>query len=199
MHGGEAMSKASKKTTTHSTTTHPNDPTIAKFFEVFTPGNKYKKIGWLVANVFCPDTPTPPSVGIAIGADPMGPQFRGVAAVTKLFKQLTTSFPNLVYWPSSGTPYCYSDDQLTTTIQTTLKTGPHTKPWFAFGDPAYSKPLSDIEPRSQKSIVPTCSVFTFDSNHKILRLGIYMDRWQMAVDLWPGTPTKSGIRPFPHP
>jgi hypothetical protein len=35
--------------------------------------------------------------------------------------------------------------------------------------------------------VPASVVFTFDPNNQnlILNLAIFMDRWQMAVDLWP--------------
>jgi hypothetical protein len=184
----------------------PNDPTVADFLKVFTPGSgQYKNIGWLMNNVFCAQngkSPTRPVVGIAGAAGGLGPQFLGTQKVTDLFTQLATSFPDLKYSPTP--PHCYSDDQNTIIIQAVLHTGKHAAPWFAGSHYAYSKPLSDIEPAGKSSQVPTCAVFIFDpkatGDNKIVRLGIYMDRWQMSVDLWPGTPhPKYAGRPFPHP
>jgi hypothetical protein len=74
-------------------------------------------------------------------------------------------------------------------VQANIDTGNHAKQWFAFDDKGYySKPLSDIEPDGKQSAyVPACVVFTFDANYLIFTLAIYMDRWQMAADLWPRT------------
>jgi hypothetical protein len=122
------------------------------------------------------------------------------------------SFPHVALTPSVIDPltnkpvYCSSPDKNKNTIivETTLDTGLHVSPWFAKTDTDfYSKPLSDIEPdQNQSSTRPACAVFVFDpGTDKIFRLGIYMDRWQMAVDLWPHAKKdpKSGIRPFPTP
>lgn len=183
----------------------PNDPTVASFLSVFTPGTAhYKNITWLMSNVFCAQNnpPTRPIVGIAGAASGLGPQFLGTQKVTDLFVQLTTSFPDLSY--TVIPPYCYSDDQNTIIVQAGLNTGAHAAQWFAGGHYAYSKPLSDIDPAGKSSQVPTCAVFIFDpaatGDNKIVRLGIYMDRWQMSVDLWAGTPQPRYTgRPFPHP
>ena len=52
--------------------------------------------------------------------------------------------------------------------------------------------------------MPACVVFTFDptvsNNPLIINLAIFMDRWQMAADLWPNTGKgKHQPRPFPTP
>jgi hypothetical protein len=55
---------------------NPNDPTVANFFNVFTPGDPhYQGIPWLMNN-FCaqagpPGNPTRPTVGIAGAAGGM--------------------------------------------------------------------------------------------------------------------------------
>jgi hypothetical protein len=80
-----------------------------------------------------------------------------------------------------------------TIVQANFSTGRHQLPWFPFGDGSHSKPLSDIEPdphgAPQSAFIP---FFTFAPRPPappvflINNLAIYMDRWQMAVDLWPG-------------
>ena len=81
--------------------------------------------------------------------------------------------------------YLYSDDGQTIGVQTTLTTsGFSGAQWFAQGQPGYSKPLSDMMPTGRSSTPPSYTVFTFDSNNAIRNLAIFMDRWQMAVDLW---------------
>lgn len=171
------MSKSSKKTSRRKT--------LANFLDVFTPGEgNYKKIDYLMAKVFSGT----PSVGIAAGASPAGPQFDGIDEVRAFFTRLTDSFPELSF--TAIPPYCYSPDTNANTIivQATLKTGPHKKSWFQKGEKDigkfYSKPLSDIVPDGTKqSKVPTCAVFTFDAKNMVQRLGIYMDRWRMAEEL----------------
>jgi hypothetical protein len=188
----------------------PNDPTVSNFLKFLDPQDpSYKDINWLMTNVFCAQhgsPPTRPAVGIAGGASGLGPQFAGTQHVRDLFAQLTTSFPNLHYARINNPPApdCYSDDKDTIVIQALLETGPHRAQWFAGSHNAYSKPLSDIEPAGKATAVPTCAVFKFDpkttGDNKIVRLGIYMDRWQMSIDLWAGTPhPKYAGRPFPHP
>jgi len=159
-------------------------------------------------SVFSPDAgtqpPTTPWVGIANGAGSLGPQFNGVTAVTALFNQLIATFPNLNYVPAPNTPHCYSTNDGNTingntiTVQTVLYTGTLQQKWFPRGHKAYSLPLSEIDPDplgAAQSTLPACAVFTFDANHLISQLGIYLDRWQMAADLWPG----KHYRPFPQP
>jgi hypothetical protein len=186
---------------------NPNDPTVANFFNVFTPGDPhYEDIPWLMNN-FCaqagpPGNPTRPTVGIAGAAGGIGPQFAGTQKVTDLFTQLITSFPTLRY--STSGPFCYSGDQNTIIVQTLLVTGNYAVPWFPGNHYAYSKPLSDIDASGKSSDVPTCAVFIFNppvtGDNKIVRLAIYMDRWQMSVDLWPGAPQpRYSGRPFPLP
>lgn len=189
----------------------PNDPTVAAFLSVFNPGSgRYKDVGWLMSDLFCAEDgnqlaqipPSRPVVGIAGAASGLGPQFLGRQKVTDLFTQLTRSFPDLSY--AVIAPHCYSDNQNTIIVQAVLNTGRHAAQWFPGGHYAYSKPLSDIDPAGKISQVPTCAVFNFEpaatGDNKIVRLGIYMDRWQMSVDLWQGTPQpKYAGRPFPHP
>jgi hypothetical protein len=174
------MSKTSKKNSKKNS----RRKTLANFLDVFNPrkGN-YKNIDYLMAKVFSGT----PSVGIAAGASPEGPQFDGTDEVRALFTRLTESFPELSF--KAIPPYCYSPDTNANTIivQATLKTGPHQKNWFQKGEKDvgkfYSKPLSDVPPNGKQSKVPTCAVFTFDAKNKVRRLGIYMDRWKMAEEL----------------
>jgi hypothetical protein len=188
---------------------NPNDPTVANFFEVFTPGDiHFGDTTWLM-NSFCADAgpaahPTRPTVGIAsaAGGASLGPQFEGQTKIKGLFDQLFMSFPNLQY--ATSPPSCYSGDQNTIIVQTLLTTGGYTQPWFPGTHPAYSKPLSDIEASGKSSKVPACAVFSFNptatGDNTIVRLAIYMDRWQLSVDLWPGTPQpRYSRRPFPAP
>jgi hypothetical protein len=194
-----------------------NSDTVDKFFSHFAKGGDQDLDA--VLQLFSPDTPpkpkppTSPTLGIASNAGPTGPQFPGHDNILKVFTQLVLSFPHLVFAPSVIDPltnkaiYCSSSDSNTIMVEASLDTGKHTNPWFSKTDvDFYSKPLSDIEPDgNQKSTVPACAVFVFDpaNQGKILRLGIYMDRWQMAVDLWPQPQSKkapkSAVRPFPVP
>jgi hypothetical protein len=180
----------------------PNDPAVTAFVNFFTPGNvNYRNVNWLGSNVFCANAGAPitrPVVGIASTAGGAGPQFAGVGPgqpINILFQQLITSFPNL--HATVLPPRCYSDDQNTITLQMTLVTGAQSGRWFQPPSPYYSKPLSDIFAAGQSSSTPTCTVFTFNpvatGDNKATRLGIYMDRYQMALDLW------DHIHVWPHP
>jgi hypothetical protein len=201
----------------------PNIDTVKAFFTAFAATPTPPQIAAFVPTLFSPDTPagapTSPSLGLAGGnqtnANPplsegpqLGPQFLGQSAIITCFTQIVTSFPGSTFTPlPPGSPvYCYSSDGNTITVPAILHTDKHTKPWFAFGHPAYSKPLSDLEPDGKQiSDVPACAVFTFDTTggnppNRILNLAIFMDRWQMAVDLWPSTGKgKHQPRPFPAP
>jgi hypothetical protein len=147
------------------------------------------------------------TLGISPGGDTQqgpqaGPQFPTPSAVKIVLKQIVSSFPHATFKPvpsAAAAVYCSSGN--TIMVQAQLSTGKHQKPWFPFGHDAYSKPLSDIEPdKTQFAFVPACTVFLFDNAQKIVNLAIYMDRWQMAVDLWPGTAIgKKPGRRFPAP
>jgi hypothetical protein len=195
-----------------------NINTVNTFFNAWTPSPSPAQIAAFVPNLFSPDTPagapTSPSLGIGAGnqtnANPplsqgpqVGPQFQGRAAIITCFTQIVTSFraPTFTTLPAANAVYCYSLDGNTITVPAILHTNNHDNPWFPFGHPAYSKPLSDLEPDgTQGSDVPACAVFTFDPQNRILNLAIFMDRWQMAVDLWPNTGRrKHQPRPFPTP
>jgi hypothetical protein len=187
-----------------------NTDTITKFFTVVTSGGtNYGDVAWLMKNVFVQDDakpPTMPRVGIAVGADPQGPQFVGVDEVTAFFTALfKDSFPKASFYAVPNTLYCYSSpdgnkiDGNTITVQARLDTDLLQQPWHpqtAIKN-FYSLPLSDIDPDQNKkatSRVPACAVFAFDpGSHMIKQLRDYMDRWQMAADLWPKN------RAFPHP
>ena len=202
-----------------------NIDTARAFFTAFAATPTPAQIAAFVPNLFSPDTPPPPAVptspslGIAGGnqtnanvslGPQLGPQFPGRSAIITCFTQIVTSFQTSTFTtlPAVNPVYCTSLDGNTITVAAILHTGNQAKakPWFPYGHPAYSKPLSDIEPDgNQSSDVPACAVFTFDTTagnppNRILNLAIFMDRWQMAVDLWPNTGHgKHQPRPFPAP
>ncbi len=210
------MSKARRRPVRRRTRTtpNPNTGTADNFFGFFATGATTPQDIISVMTLFSPDSggtvlpfptkPTSPSLGIAHA----GPQFFGQTAISLLFNKLITSFPNLKFTPSVFVPnshppvplYCYSQDGNTIAVQATLATGPFMQAWFSSSEQAYSKPLSDIEPDQHSvSYVPAYAAFTFDGNNLIKNLAIFMDRWQMAVDLYPGVKGNSGVRPFPTP
>jgi hypothetical protein len=182
-----------------------NLDTAKAFFTVFaTAPTTNAEIDTLVDTLFSATG----SLGISPGSDTtqgpqLGPQFPTPAAVKIVLKQIfVTSFPQATCQPvpdAATAVYCSSGNMII--VQANLNTGKHRAPWFRFGDQAYSKPLSDIEPdNSQNAFVPACAVFTFGGGSLINNLAIYMDRWQMASDLWPGIKAgKKTNRPFPTP
>jgi hypothetical protein len=133
-------------------------------------------------NVFCPNddntNPTMPTVGIAAGADPKGPQFVGVEQVTALFTALfTTTFPKANFYAVPKTPYCYSSsdgqkiDGNTIIVQARLDTDLLQERWLPTTSTMnfYSLPLSEIDPDPKKSrtaTVPACAVFTFNGSYQ---------------------------------
>ena len=177
--------------------------------------NPSPNITAMMTGIFSSSAPaTLPTLGIAAGTEgnpnqwqgpQLGPQFIGVTAVTACFNQIIKSFPNATFTTLPSANPVYLQDYPNNTqvaVPAVLTTGKHQAPWFQFGSTAYSKPLSDIEPdKNQQSIVPACTIFTFDNNNFITNLAIFMDRWQMAVDLWPSKPTGKNkvARPFPLP
>jgi hypothetical protein len=207
---------------------------VNNFFNFFaTTPPDLNHIQNFVPTVFSPDTPTgnplTPTLGIAAGnqtnanlslGPQNGPQFLGQSNIITCFQQIfLTSFKTATFVPlpafgASNPKFCYSsadgmtiDPNPMIIVPAILHTGNQAKgkPWFPYGHPMYSKPLSDIEPDgNQTSDVPACVVFTFDptasSNPLIWNLAIFIDRWQMAVDLWPNTGHgKHQPRPFPTP
>jgi hypothetical protein len=210
---------------------------VKDFFRYFGTTPSAQNIQTYVPLLFSPDTPagkpTTPSLGIAAGnqtngssqGPQIGPQFLGQSAIITCFTQIfvksfnTATFTTL---PANNPTFCYSsadgkavDGSPVITVPAILHTGNQLEggQWFPYGSPAYSKPLSDIEPDgTQSSDVPACVVFTFDptvrANPLIYNLAIFIDRWQMAVDLWPGLVPVTGLvpgkakhqpRPFPTP
>lgn len=180
-----------------------NMDAVTAFFTAFASTPNASQITTLVDTYFSASA----SLGIGSGSDPQlgpqsGPQFPTPDAIKLAFNQIVKSFPHAIFTPfpsAAAAVYCSSGN--TIIVQAQLNTGKHQKLWFPFGSSAYSKPLSDIEPDgTQNAFVPACAVFTFDTAQKILNLAIYMDRWQMAVDLWPGIGTgKHPGRHFPTP
>jgi hypothetical protein len=190
---GETMGKKPRKKLTKSTP-NPNLPAVKKFFTLLGTGTTSAADISSILKLFSPDSsgapPTSPNVGIA-GS---GPQFVGQKAISILFTQLTTSFPGITILPVSNAVYCFSADGNTITVQTTVDTGAYMQPWFGGGSAAYSQPLSDLKPNKKNtSTVPAYAAFTFDTNNLIQNLAVFMDRWQMAADLWNKTD------PFPVP
>jgi hypothetical protein len=208
------MAKRRKRVPRRRILTNPNLPRLGSFFSFLGTGATSSQDIVSIMQLFSLDFPlpigpsSPPPTSPTLGIAGQGPQFIGQSAISAFFNQLITSFPHMTFGPSvfiAGssplTPlYCFSADQNTITVQTMLNTQAFKAPWFPATHPAYSKPLSDLEPdRHSSSNVPAYAAFTFDSNNLILNLAVFMDRWQMAVDLWPGAKGNRSIRPFPEP
>jgi hypothetical protein len=83
-------------------------------------------------------------------------------------------------------------------------TGTQQHTWFQ--DNFKSHPLSQIDettivnlPSSNKMDIPACMVFTFDGQHKVQQLAIYMDRYKMMDDLAPKQWNKILLPEKKHP
>ena len=167
------------------------DQTLANFFNVFTAGNaRYRDIQYLINQVFSGS----PKVGLASNSGPAGPFFNGKNNVEKLFTQMIGTmdgatqgaFHNLTF--TQIPPVCSDSGGDTKIVQAMLDTDNQTGPWFDQASGFYSRPLSDVVPKGKRHRnKPTCMVFTFNANGLIDQLGIYIDRWQLALDLWDGT------------
>jgi hypothetical protein len=173
-----------------------NDATLDTFFRIVNDKTfaHYHDVGYLMNNVFCPDTPTPNPKYPYCGITDHGPQFVGGANITILFTELFTSFKDFHSTPLAGAPRLYSLDQSTIGIQTTL-TGTQLLRWFD-GHPALqSPPLSCVKPDKLHSMsVPACSVCVFDANNRIMQLAIYTDRYRMIQQLTPPPPPVEAIK-----
>jgi hypothetical protein len=136
-----------------------------------------------VQALFVPDNAGPPpypNVGLTTG---VGPQFTFQNGIGILFTALFASFPNLVF---SYVNTLRPEDGNTIAVEALLTTGPHVAKWAPQGAPV-SPPLSLIEPHGSGSTnLPVCAVFLFESNHSdlIKNLGLYFDRWKLAMDVW---------------
>ena len=179
-----------------------NNQMLDSFFGVFDPAsgtygpNNITPV--LINNVFCPNdnanNPTVPGVGIT----DHGPNFIGVAEVTKLFTQLFTSFPDLALTQvpnSAGRLYSRDGQPTTIGIRATFS-GTFTQPWFLKDrtkkdkDSHYSKPLSDIPVFANSLLsttIPAFVVFVFGGNAAyptyVSQVSIYLDRYMFIADL----------------
>jgi hypothetical protein len=148
------------------------------FFSVFDPTKmNYRNLDYLM-NQFS----EAPSIGIASGAGPVGPQVTGYANVRALFERLFQSFPHLSFMANPP----YWSDKNTIIVLGTLTTDLMRNPRLQKSNGnSYSKPLLDIVPDWVQSLtVQACATFTFDAAGNTidqLRI-IYMDRCDTAVD-----------------
>lgn len=146
--------------------------TIDDFFSAFDPTNiNYGKLDYLM-NQFS----EAPSVGIASGADPVGPWFTGYENVHALFKRLFQGFPHLSF--AANPPYWSDTNMIVVRAMLTTDFMQNLRFQRNRGNSCL-KVLSDIVPDwVQNSTVQTCAVFTFDAaDNTIDRLGITcMDR-----------------------
>jgi hypothetical protein len=135
-----------------------------------------------VQALFVQDTAGPPpypNVGITTG---IGPQFTFQHGIGVLFTALFTSFPHLALsYVNTVRPV----DGNTIAVEALLTTGPHHALWAPQGAPV-SPPISLIEPKGHGSTnLPVCAVFLFDGGSDLIKnLGLYFDRWKLAMDLW---------------
>jgi hypothetical protein len=169
-----------------------NADTINNYLAVLTVGNaNYQNTTFLMQNVFCPEGGVGPnevpSVAVTEHGIGVGPAFYGVRKVRKLYNRLFSAFPDVQMLALNAPPLLLaSQDGNTIAVQTTL-TGTHQDWWFAKadGDKFYSKPLSDIPPNAGVISIPACAVFTFNAQHLVTNLAIYMDRFHFTAQLAP--------------
>jgi hypothetical protein len=160
--------------------------TIAAFLGVVGPAGsspQHHDIPFM-QSLFVQDTPQGnpmfPNIGLTTG----GPQFTGQRAIGILFQELFTSFPDLVFAPANGLRLT---DGNTIGIEATLSTGIQVAAWSPGGNASH--PLSPIVPdkKHRSDYLPVCAIFTFGGNCLIQNLGLYFDRWKLAIDLWDGS------------
>jgi hypothetical protein len=162
-------------------------------------GPHYHSVDHLMT-LFCNDDANQeiPFVGIAW----RGPQFKHRGHIRKLFTRLLViSFENMAWTPANDLRM-RDGDTIAVEVDVTAK---HVREWFT--DSFRSPPLSHIDQAaidalgaSKKSMnVPACAVFTFDGNHEIRQLAIYMDRYRMMDQLAPSHWTHVGLPEGTHP
>jgi hypothetical protein len=156
----------------------------------------YHDVDYLMT-LFCNDNGNHPYVGIT----QRGPQFTNRASIQKLFTQLlTTTFPDMAWTPANK---LRMTDGTTIALEVDV-TGTQQAAWFQ--DNFKSPPLSQIDEltiasqlSNNKMVIPACMVFTFDRQHKIQQLAIYMDRYKMMDDLAPREWTSILLPEKTHP
>jgi hypothetical protein len=182
-----------------------NAPVVQNFLTYFDPSNpNYGNVGdqataGTLMTLFSGDDPannplTYPIVGITDHGDAanyvMGPGFVGQQDIQGLFNQLFSTSPTHGAFGSLTFkdilfPWMCSHDGTVIAVRLNLQ-GTQTGSWFSQYTPGgkhYSLPLSEITPKSNPSQLPTCAVFTFNGNHQITNLALYLDRYKMLYDL----------------
>ena len=147
-----------------------------KFFQIVSDGT-HNVAG--IQNLFVLDSKGSPypNVGLTTG----GPQFQFQKGIAILFTALFASFPDLVFSRANA---LQPTDGNTIAVEAILDTGPHAAKWAPKGAPI-SPPIQLIDPKGGGSNLPVCAVFTFDGgSNSIKNLGLYFDRWKLAMDLW---------------
>jgi hypothetical protein len=148
------------------------NPKIAKILSYFSTDNMAKGI---------------PFIGITQN----GPQFKYQTgypnSIDVLFGQFYSSFPNMQWKQSAANNTIESGNNIA--VEMTMS-GQQNLAWFQAVN--YSDPLSQINQATIDNLgaynqvsVPACSVYTFDSSHKIQQIAIYMDRYSIMDQLAP--------------
>jgi hypothetical protein len=123
-----------------------------------------------------------------VGITERGPQFRCQKAIRKLFNQLLkVSFHDMAWRPANALRLT-EENTIAVEMDVTAK---HVREWFQ--DESKSPPLSQIAQHAIDGLgahkktmeIPACAVFTFDGNHRIKQLAIYIDRYKMMHQLAP--------------
>jgi hypothetical protein len=165
-----------------------NADTVAKFLEVFNAGGAhYQSLSYLMSDVFVGQGVVGgvevPSVAITEHAGGH-PGFYGTRKVGRLFTRLFTVFTDVQLIPVDTPAVLFSSPAHNIIVEATL-TGTQRDWWFPTTDPDgfYSKPLSDIPPNGAAISIAACAAFTFDANHLVTNLAIYMDRYHFIKQL----------------
>jgi hypothetical protein len=167
--------------------------------------NKPNDAGWqhyhdvdYLLTLFCDDNGSYPYVGITL----RGPQFTNLANIRILFTQLLkTTFPDMAWTPANN---LRMTDGNTIAVEVDV-TGTQQAAWFQ--NKFKSLPLSQIDqdtvnrlaPNNHEMKLPACMVFTFDENHKIQQLAIYIDRYRIMDELAPREWTSILLPEKTHP
>jgi len=160
-------------------------------------GPNYHSVDHLMT-LFCADDGDIPFVGITL----RGPQFKGKAAIKKLFNQLLKiSFEDMAWTPANALRMT-DGDTIAVEVDISAK---HVREWFT--DSFRSPPLSHIDQAAIDGLgankktmnVPACLVFTFHGDHHIRQLAMYMDRYRMMDQLAPSHWTQIGLPEHSHP
>jgi hypothetical protein len=164
-----------------------------------------------VMRAFCPNEPAirPPPLHPdfpCLGITDHGPAFFGQAGVRQLFGQLFQSFPDMKWTQLDRSQRLTAPGQVG--IQMTV-TGSFQALWFGHASGHASKPLSQLKnptglplgrKRALNDGVPAFSVFTFNDQHLIRQLQIYLDRYAMMQSITPlnGWDPEADAHDAPH-